>query len=72
MTLDEAILHARDIAKSGCSECCKEHEQLADWLEELKKLRIVISKATELCCKCSDSSECPMLYPFLKEGADNG
>lgn len=39
MTLDEAIQHAREVAQSGCSECCKEHEQLADWLEELRDLR---------------------------------
>lgn len=26
MTLDEAIQHAREVAQSGCSECCKEHE----------------------------------------------
>lgn len=39
MTLDEAIQHAREVAQSGCSECCKEHEQLAEWLEELWDLR---------------------------------
>lgn len=39
MTLDEAIQHAREVAQSGCSECCKEHEQLADWLEELRDRR---------------------------------
>ena len=31
MTLDEAIAHAREVAE--------EHDQLADWLEELKFLR---------------------------------
>lgn len=54
MTLDEAIEHARDKAKEDrkdacftnipwhakdCEKCAKEHEQLADWLEELKELR---------------------------------
>jgi len=39
MTLDEAIQHAREVAQSGCSECCKEHEQLAEWLEELQQRR---------------------------------
>lgn len=54
MTLDEAIIHARDVAEKkylegmlchanpndeeldGCIECAREHEQLAQWLEELK------------------------------------
>lgn len=37
MTLDEAIKHCEE--KSDCSECSKEHQQLAEWLKELKKLR---------------------------------
>lgn len=56
MTLDEAIIHAKEIAteqkrRSGlcvstdnecdkfskCIECAEEHEQLAKWLEELKR-----------------------------------
>ena len=57
MTLDEAILHAREIAERNrkqykncpsdrtdiryqtCEECAEEHEQLAEWLEELKSYR---------------------------------
>ena len=57
MTLDEAILHAREVAERNrnqykncpsdrtdirhqtCEECAEEHEQLAEWLEELKKYR---------------------------------
>ena len=53
MTLDEAIKHARDKAKEqnyyasfergkhiqSCKKCAEEHEQLARWLEELKKYR---------------------------------
>lgn len=31
MTIDEAIVHAKELEK--------EHEQLAEWLEELKELR---------------------------------
>lgn len=49
MTLDEAIQHSKEVAKKErdkflkvgdeyiCSECGKEHEQLAQWLEELKE-----------------------------------
>ena len=43
MTLDEAIKHARDKANEqkchSCKKCAEEHEQLADWLEELKNRR---------------------------------
>ena len=57
MTLDEAIAHAREVAKEihdeamlchanpddekldGCIERGKYHEQLAEWLKELKSLR---------------------------------
>lgn len=57
MTIDEAIVHAREVAEKkytegmlchanpddglldGCIECAKEHEQLAEWLEELKRYR---------------------------------
>ena len=57
MTLDEAILHAREVVERNrkqykncpsdrtdiryqtCEECTEEHEQLAEWLEELKSYR---------------------------------
>lgn len=40
LTLDEAIEHAKEEAfKLGCSECGKEHRQLAEWLEELKEYK---------------------------------
>ena len=53
MTIDETIKHARDKANEqnyyasfergkhiqSCKKCAEEHEQLADWLEELKKYR---------------------------------
>lgn len=57
LSIDEAIAHARDVAKRNreqwkncpadrrdiehqtCEQCAEEHEQLAEWLEELKALR---------------------------------
>lgn len=36
MTLTEAIQREQEMAKSDCS---REHEQLADWLKELKEFR---------------------------------
>ena len=43
MTLDEAIQHCEEVANRDCSQCSKDHEQLADWLKELKELRNVKS-----------------------------
>ena len=55
MTLDEAIAHCQETAKelrkqpfkekmdiedtADCETCAEEHEQLAEWLKELKELR---------------------------------
>lgn len=55
MTLDEAIRHCEEKAKEqkkkgeladaynleseNCYECAREHEQLAEWLKELKEFR---------------------------------
>ena len=45
MTIDEAIVHAREVAsrkfddRVHCIRCAEEHEQLAEWLGELKVLR---------------------------------
>ena len=59
MKLDEAIVHAREVAERNrnqykncpsdrtdirhqtCEECAKEHDQLAEWLEELKQYRAI-------------------------------
>lgn len=55
MTLDEAIQHCEEVAKENrelfekigtshydednCLDCAKAHEQLAEWLKELKKYK---------------------------------
>ena len=39
MKLDEAINHCKEVAKSKCGSCGAEHEQLAEWLIELKERR---------------------------------
>lgn len=42
MTLDEAIQHCKDkvVEQSSCNkECALDHEQLLEWLQELKNLR---------------------------------
>ena len=35
----------RDIEHQTCEQCAEEHEQLANWLEELKSNRIALEKA---------------------------
>ena len=40
MTLQEAISHALERATQDCSECAKEHEQLANWLIELRDIKM--------------------------------
>ena len=42
MTLDEAIEHAEWCAGEAWGECAEEHEQLAEWLRELKRARMQI------------------------------
>ena len=44
MTLDEAIQHCHEVAES-CEnkECALNHEQLANWLEELKCFKSVMA-----------------------------
>ena len=56
LTIDEAIKHAKEVAKANraeatynftdlkeyydnCSECANQHNQLAEWLEELKSYK---------------------------------
>lgn len=51
MTIDEAIVHAREVSSRKfddmvhCIRCSEFHEQLAEWLEELKANRIALEKA---------------------------
>ena len=71
MTLDEAILHAREVAeeqRKACDlawiwdnpdnikKCAEEHEQLAEWLEELKFLKQWKSDIMDSFCKYDVSS----------------
>lgn len=55
MTLNEAIQHC--IEKFDCTECGKEHEQLAEWLEELKRFKDLQDQGRllELPCAVGDT-----------------
>lgn len=41
MTIDEAIEHAEQTARSCEGGCSEDHRQLSEWLKELKRLRAV-------------------------------
>ena len=50
ITLEEAIQHLKDSLsddsrKWSCEQCRHEHEQLLEWLEDLKRLRITLDKS---------------------------
>jgi len=51
MNIDEAITHARQVAE-GCPvkdrQCAYQHDELADWLEELKAYRATGLKPEEI------------------------
>lgn len=47
MTLTEAIQHAKEVSASKCDECGKEHQQLAEWLQELIVQRDRVDVLTE-------------------------
>ena len=53
LSIDEAITHAREVAsrkfddRVHCIRCAEEHEQLAEWLIELKALRLLLDWAIE-------------------------
>ncbi len=40
MTIEEAVRHCYEVAENNCTDCGKEHLQLAEWLRELDRLRI--------------------------------
>lgn len=58
-TLDEAIQHCYEIVErlrksNPCDTCTTEHEQLAHWLEELKKLRVECDGLRSNWYKCAE------------------
>lgn len=76
MTLDEAILHAREVAERNraqykncpadrrdiehqtCEQCAKEHEQLAEWLEDYKRLKSIPEHTYENCHNITCRRKC--------------
>lgn len=66
MNIDEAITHAREVAsrmfddRGHCIKCAEEHEQLAEWLTQLKEYRQLEEQGRllKLPCKVGDSVYC--------------
>ena len=71
MTIDEAIAHAREVAEEqrkvcdlawiwdnpdNIKKCAEEHDQIAEWLEELKFLKQWKSDIMDSFCKYDVSS----------------
>ena len=61
MTIDEAIAHAREVSsrkfddRIHCIRCSEFHEQLAEWLEELKGYQDKNKMVVHIECKNMDS-----------------
>lgn len=74
MTLEEAIAHAEDMGTTNCfcdkeRKCAEEHIQLAEWLRELRTLRIrtelseeIIEEVSDYQCDRSDDNEGESCY----------
>lgn len=76
MTLDDAIKHCYERAeelreKDGCLECAHEHEELAGWLEELKKWRANDRPKGKWIVNASDSFTEPPYFCSECNGANN-
>lgn len=69
MTLEEAIKHAKDIAKdvSECTDCRIEHRQLTGWLEELLAYRKMDKQGRLLRLPCKVGSN---IYRITDDGID--
>ena len=70
MTLEEAIKHAKDIAKdiNACTDCRMEHKQLAGWLEELLMYRKMDKQGRLLRLPCDIGTRVYKPYIAVCEG----
>lgn len=83
MTIDEAITHAREVAKehrdksspygellgndSDCIKCAEDHEQIAEWLEELKELRQFKNESEDKLCNAIYEAETSIYNKALED-----
>ena len=80
LSIDEAIAHAREVAeyKRKCNEnsdciditcerCAEEHEQLAEWLEELKEMRKNQGQIADFWYQEGISRESKLIFDKIEE-----
>ena len=67
MTLDAAIIHAKELSESQlvCKDCREEHKQLAEWLEELKQYKNEKRNAQEMFKRLGYKKEKNSIYEQL-------
>lgn len=72
MTIDEAITHCKEQvqeqAKKGCYSCAEEHQQLAEWLKELKAYR----NKSEIPTSCGDAVSRKAVFEQIAEWIISG
>lgn len=80
LSIDEAIAHAREVAEYkrkcnensdcidiGCERCAEEHEQLAEWLEELKEMRKNQGQIADFWYQEGISRESKLIFDKIEE-----
>lgn len=82
LTLDEAIKHAKEVAKTNraeatynfpnlkeyydnCLECANQHNQLAEWLEELKSYKEAEEQGLLVRLPCKVGTEVFVIFPGI-------
>ena len=73
LSIDEAITHAREVAsrkfddRVHCISCAEEHEQLAEWLEELKEMRKNQGQIADFWYQEGISKESKLIFDKIEE-----
>ena len=73
LSIDEAIAHAREVAsrkfddRVHCISCAEEHEQLAEWLEELKEMRKNQGQVADFWYQEGISRESKLIFDKIEE-----
>lgn len=77
MTIDEAIIHAENVA-SKCTTncfCAEEHRQLAEWLRKYQKIQEIVSDFREyqkgILCGFGGVTYMQMVSEVIEDGNDD-
>ena len=67
MTMDEAIAHAEEVAeRNPCTECSKEHGQLAEWLRMLDGIQKIADEHDERQTEWTDADSADAFHRILR------